>query len=96
MWLCQTDKLIVPEGSVNSASFTILVACSSFTGSPSRSMQPETVTFPELWFLRIVSTGVDDRPIWDMSCSFALVTVVLTVMVRHFTKYCLSLQLVTV
>ena len=58
MWLSQTDKFIVPEGSVNSASLTILVGCSGFTGSPSHVMQPDTVKFPELWFLRIVSTDV--------------------------------------
>ena len=59
MWLSQTDRLIVPVGSVISASLTILVACSGLEGSPSHLMQPETVKFPELWFLRLVSTGVD-------------------------------------
>lgn len=58
MWLSQTDKFIVPEGSVNSAPLTILVACSGFSSSPSHLMQPETVKFQELWFLRIVSTDV--------------------------------------
>ena len=58
MWLFQTDKFIVLEGSVNSASLTILVACSVFTGSPSHLMQPDTMKFPELWFLRIVPTDV--------------------------------------
>ena len=58
MWLFQNDKFIVLEGSVNSASLTILVACSGFTGSPSHLMQPDTMKFPELWFLRIVPTDV--------------------------------------
>ena len=58
MWLSQTHKFIVPEESVNSASLTILVACSGFTGSPSHLMQPDIVKFPELWFLRIVSTDI--------------------------------------
>lgn len=59
MWLSQTDRWIVPVGSVISASLTIFVACSGLEGSPSHLMQPETVKFPELWFLRMVSTGVD-------------------------------------
>ena len=59
MWLSQTDRLIVPVGSVISASLTIFVACSGLEGSPSHLMQPETVKFPELWFLRMVSMGVD-------------------------------------
>ena len=45
-------------GSVIPASLTIFVACSGLEGSPSHLMQPETVKFPELWFLRMVSTGV--------------------------------------
>ena len=32
---------------------------SGLEGSPSHLMQPETVKLPELWFLRMVSTGVD-------------------------------------
>ena len=58
MWLSHTDKLIVPEGSVTT-SLTILVACPSVIVSPTHLMQMETVRFPELWFLRIVSTDVD-------------------------------------
>ena len=58
MWLSQTDKFIVSEGCVSLASLTILVACSGFTGSASHLMQPDTVKFPELWFLRIVSTDI--------------------------------------
>lgn len=58
MWLSQTDKFKVPEESVNSACLTILVACWGFTGSPSQLIQPDTVKFPELWFLWIVSTDI--------------------------------------
>ena len=58
MWLSQTDKLIVPVGSVILASLTILVKCSVFPGSPSHLMQTEAVKFTELWCLRIVSTDV--------------------------------------
>ena len=46
-------------GSVISASVTIFVACSGLEGSPSHLIQPETVKFLELWFLRMVSMGVD-------------------------------------
>ena len=48
MWLSQTDKLIVPVGSVILASPIILVKCSVFTGSPSHLMQTEAVKFTEL------------------------------------------------
>lgn len=58
MWLSQTDKLIVPVGSVILASLTILVKCSVFTGSPSHLMQAEAVKCTELWCLRVVSADV--------------------------------------
>ena len=58
MWLSQSDKLIVPVGSVILASLTTLVKCSVFTGSPSHLMQAEAVKFTELWCLRVVSADV--------------------------------------
>ena len=58
MQLSQTDKLIVPVGSVILASLTFLVKCFVFTGFPSHLMQTEAVKVTELWCLRIVSTDV--------------------------------------
>ena len=36
----------------------MIVACSGFSGSSSHLVQPETVKFPELWCLKMVSTDV--------------------------------------
>ena len=49
------EMWIFAEESVNSASRTILLAFSGFAAGPSHLTHPETVKFPEVCFLRMVS-----------------------------------------